>query len=308
MSNKHVLVSVAATVLGVLALGACGQAATAGAPVGIAVAAAAQREEPASVSLNAAEIDGLGTILTDQDGMTLYRFDRDSADPPTSNCDGECTVEWLPVLADAEDVVVAGFDRSVVGSIVRVDGDSQVTVGGWPLYRYAKDSKPGDTTGNGVGDVWFAVGPEGARAGGEPVKPSSLVGRELPNFGVALTDQDGFTLYLFTKDSKDPSVSTCYGECAKTWPPVLVENGEPELAGVDPALVGSVDREDGGAQLTVGGWPVYRYSKDSAPGQTNGHGVGGTWFVIEPAGCKSLAPVQEQAPDADAEPESGTGY
>ncbi|WP_424892814.1 hypothetical protein [Streptomyces sp. XH2] len=98
----------------------------------------------------------------------------------------------------------------------------------------------------------------------------------------------GFTLYRFDKDSANPSKSTCNGACATTWPPVLVApGGKVFLDGVDKAKVGVVKRDDGTRQVTVGGWPVYRFSKDTEPGQTNGQGVGGTWFGVTPDGKKA---------------------
>ncbi|WP_367140806.1 MULTISPECIES: hypothetical protein [Streptomyces] len=98
----------------------------------------------------------------------------------------------------------------------------------------------------------------------------------------------GFTLYRFDKDSANPSKSACNGECATTWPPVLVApGGRIFLDGVDKSKVGVVKRDDGTRQVTVGGWPVYRFSKDTKPGQTNGQGVGGTWFGVTPDGKKA---------------------
>ncbi|MCF3106169.1 hypothetical protein IPZ58_32045 [Streptomyces roseoverticillatus] len=98
----------------------------------------------------------------------------------------------------------------------------------------------------------------------------------------------GFTLYRFDKDSANPSKSTCNGECATTWPPVLVApGGKVFLDGVDKSKVGVVKRDDGTRQVTVGGWPVYRFSKDTKPGQANGQGVGGTWFGVTPDGKKA---------------------
>ncbi|WP_081617699.1 hypothetical protein [Amycolatopsis methanolica] len=51
-------------------------------------------------------------------------------------------------------------------------------------------------------------------------------------------------------------------------------------------LAGVLVRPDGVRQLTLGGWPLYRYVNDTAPGQVNGQGVDGTWFVIAPSGVK----------------------
>ena len=203
--------------------------------MGITIVAAQQQEDP-PVTLNAVEVDGLGPVLTDQDGMTLYRFNRDTADPSASNCDSDCTAAWPPVLGNAENVVVAGLDRQPRRVDHPVDGDSQITVAGWPLYRFVKDKKPGDVRGQGVGDAWYTLTPEGKRAGEVPVK---LVGKQLPTFGAALTDQDGFTLYLFTKDSKNPSVPTCYDECAKV---CAAGAGRGRRAAAQPGSTQAIDR------------------------------------------------------------------
>ncbi|GAB3441460.1 hypothetical protein [Actinophytocola sediminis] len=145
-------------------LAACGQTTGGSAePVRIAAVRQAPPPAPATVSLNAARIDGLGAVLTDQDGMTLYRFDQDSADPPTSECDASCTVTWQPLVA-AGDLVVAGLDRELAATMPRVDGDRQVTINGWPLYRFTGDRQPGDTLGHGVAGTWHAATPTGAKA------------------------------------------------------------------------------------------------------------------------------------------------
>lgn len=102
----------------------------------------------------------------------------------------------------------------------------------------------------------------------------------------------GFTLYRFDKDTARPSRSTCAGACATTWPPVLVDpGGKIFVDGVKPSDVGVIKRADGTRQVTIGGWPVYRFSKDTKPGDTNGQGVGGTWFGVTPDGRKSGQPA-----------------
>ncbi|MGW5735231.1 MULTISPECIES: hypothetical protein [Streptomyces] len=119
----------------------------------------------------------------------------------------------------------------------------------------------------------------------------------------------GFTLYRFDKDTASPSKSTCNDACATTWPPVLVDKGSKIFVdGVNASDVGVVRRDDGTRQVTVGGWPVYRFSKDLKPGDTNGQGVGGTWFGVRPDGQKAGAPAEDEpaeAPDqAQAAPAS----
>jgi Secreted repeat of unknown function len=87
-------------------------------------------------------------------------------------------------------------------------------------------------------------------------------------------------------------VSNCSGSCAVTWPPVLVQRGSRIFVdGVPASQIGIVTRSDGTLQVTIGGWPVYRFSKDTAPGQTNGEGVGGIWFAVNPHGGKVLPPA-----------------
>jgi predicted lipoprotein with Yx(FWY)xxD motif len=125
------------------------------------------------------------------------------------------------------------------------------------------------------------------------------------SLGTVVT-MDGYTLYRFSKDTTNPSRSTCNAQCAKTWPPVLGD-GQPTLTGVPADKVGTIGRPDGTQQLTLDGWPLYRYAKDTKPGQTAGEGVGGTWRAIgvngKPAADSAPAapaPAPKQAPVAPA--------
>ncbi|MFE7073675.1 hypothetical protein ACFU96_26670 [Streptomyces sp. NPDC057620] len=124
-----------------------------------------------------------------------------------------------------------------------------------------------------------------------PPKWVQLAAVRSPALGTHLININQATLYRFDKDSAEPSTSTCAGECAVTWPPVtIVEGGSVYLAGVEEKQVGAIRRDDGSVQLTVGGWPVYRYSGDGKAGDANGQGVGGTWFAVGPTGQKSVSP------------------
>ncbi len=114
------------------------------------------------------------------------------------------------------------------------------------------------------------------------------------SLGTVVT-MDGYTLYRFGKDTSDPSRSTCNAECAKAWPPVLGD-GQPKLTGVPADKIGTIGRADGSQQLTLNGWPLYRYAKDTKPGETAGEGVGGTWHAIGVNG----KPATESAPAAPA--------
>ncbi|MCL7429402.1 hypothetical protein [Streptomyces sp. YS415] len=102
-----------------------------------------------------------------------------------------------------------------------------------------------------------------------------------PKLGPILTDEAGFTLYRNSEDTAQPPSSSCEGKCATLWPPVPAK-GASLPPGIDSALMGSLKRADGVEQLTLAGVPVYRYAKDTAPGQVKGHGVGGIWFATPP--------------------------
>jgi predicted lipoprotein with Yx(FWY)xxD motif len=100
---------------------------------------------------------GLGDILVDADGRTLYAFTKDKGDQ--SACSGECASSW-PALTGAA-TAGTGVQAGLLSTAVQANGDNQVTYGGRPLYYFAGDAKPGDTNGQGVGSVWFAVGADG---------------------------------------------------------------------------------------------------------------------------------------------------
>ncbi len=100
-----------------------------------------------------------------------------------------------------------------------------------------------------------------------------------PQYGAILVDGKGRTLYLRTSDA--PRVSTCYGACAQSWPAAVPYGRKPSvLPGIDPTKLNSVVRTDGMRQVTFNDWPLYYYAGDTAPGQTNGQGFGGIWYVV----------------------------
>ena len=95
---------------------------------------------------------GTATVLTDAKGMTLYIFVRD--EPGKSNCTGGCAGAWPPLRVDAGVAPAENFSI-----IVRIDGTKQWAYKDKPLYLWARDEKPGDTMGEGVGDVWLVARP-----------------------------------------------------------------------------------------------------------------------------------------------------
>ena len=103
-------------------------------------------------------------------------------------------------------------------------------------------------------------------------------------YGKAIFDGRGRVLYLFGRDRGRKS--TCYGSCAKAWPPFLIKGTPKAAAGVRGGLIGTTKRKDGRVQVTYGGHPLYYYEGDGK-GQVRCQGVntsGGIWLVVSPAG------------------------
>lgn len=104
----------------------------------------------------------MGNVVTDAKNWILYRFDKDSASPPTSNCVGKCAEIWPPVLTDGNPEL-DGIDRDLVGTLTRPDGSTQLTIDGWAVYRYIGDVKAGQWRGQFVGGTWWVIAPDGKR-------------------------------------------------------------------------------------------------------------------------------------------------
>lgn len=166
-------------------------------------------------------------------------------------------------------------------------------------------------TVNGQADPAGAAVPVNADVSASPSPAASPVGialttlaaASIPKMGAVVTDEKGWVLYRFDKDAANPSASTCEGKCAEVWPPMLSET-TPTLQGISPDKVGMARRADGGMQVTLGGWPLYRYIGDAAPGQWKGQGVNGTWYVAAPDGSKNITCVPSGTPTAVAPPTS----
>lgn len=149
-----------------------------------------------------------------------------------------------------------------------------------------------DEAGAGEVDEADADEAAGTDAGGDGVGLEVADGEP----GTHLVDGEGVTVYLFTPD-EGGGESTCTGGCAETWPPVPApaEAGD----GVDEALVGTTTREDGSAQLTYDGWPLYYFNGDEQPGDVAGQGINDVWFVVGPDGEQIEG---EMGGDTDSDP------
>jgi predicted lipoprotein with Yx(FWY)xxD motif len=115
--------------------------------------------------LSDAQSPALGTIVVNGKGLTVYRFDADTTKPSVSNCTGACARLWPPVKFTKK-LKLKGIPRSAIGNIMTRDGICQATINGRPAYTYAKDTAPGQINGQGIGGKWFAMAPDGTKAGG----------------------------------------------------------------------------------------------------------------------------------------------
>ncbi|MFE9453885.1 hypothetical protein [Streptomyces sp. NPDC006739] len=122
----------------------------------------ASRHRATTTSLKAEAVNGVGSVVTDDHGMTLYRYDKDQSHPSKWTCAGACTKTWMPVIVHGP-LQTAGVDRSLLGTVHR-KGRKQLTLAGWPLYRYMGDTAAGQANGEGKDGQWYAVTPSGGKS------------------------------------------------------------------------------------------------------------------------------------------------
>ena len=164
--NTYVRLTAAAAVIPLVALtvaacgGGGGSAATGG-------PAAPKTTSGAAATVGAGKT-GLGNILVDSKGDTVYLFRADNG--TKSTCYGACAVAWPPLVAN-KPTAGKGLNASLIGTTTRTDGKSQVTYNGHPLYLYAGDQNPGQTTGqalNQLGALWYVLSPTGNQITRQP--------------------------------------------------------------------------------------------------------------------------------------------
>jgi predicted lipoprotein with Yx(FWY)xxD motif len=164
ISSKPFALPTTAAVVGltVVALASCGGGNNNNKPIASAPPKTASGR-PATLGV---ENSSLGKILDNGQGRTLYVFQGDTG--TKSNCSGACATNWPP-LTSANPTVGKGASASMIGTTKRSDGKTQVTYNGHPLYTFAGDSAPGDTSGQGVnafGALWYALSPAGQQVTG----------------------------------------------------------------------------------------------------------------------------------------------
>jgi len=121
----------------------------------------------ASVTLRAASVPGLGTVLVNGNGRTLYILAPEKGGKVTCTSAGGCTTVWPPAVLPSgmsQGIAGSGVQVPLLGTVTSPAGDVRLTYGGWPLYTFTGDSGPGTATGQGVKDsfgLWWVLSPSG---------------------------------------------------------------------------------------------------------------------------------------------------
>lgn len=155
-------------------------------------------------------------------------------------------------------------------------------------------------TGAGEGTATTAGGAPSTAGGGAN---ATLKAESVSGLGMVLVDSRGFTLYRLTGETT--SNFLCTGSCVAAWPP-LKASGSPAGGSGATGTVATVQRPDGITQVTYDGVPLYTFSGDSGPAQSNGEGVQGVWFAVTPAG--QSAKGGSSSGSGGASPSGGYGY
>jgi predicted lipoprotein with Yx(FWY)xxD motif len=170
--KKQLFTFGALALIAVLACAGCGDSSSSGGAYG----SSDESTEPTSnedsggsavAIVSATTVGGLGKVIVDSKGFTLYDFHKDKGGK--SACYGACAKVWPPLLTEGKPQVGEGAMASKLGTTKRKDGSQQVTYAGWPLYTYEADEKPGEANGNDIdsfGAEWYALQPSGEEAEG----------------------------------------------------------------------------------------------------------------------------------------------
>jgi uncharacterized surface protein with fasciclin (FAS1) repeats len=244
-----------------------------------------------SADVQLTESADYGSILTDNDGNTLYFFTKDA--DGNSLCTDGCLNNW-PVFYAGYISVGEGLDISDFASIDRGDGTMQTTYKGWPLYYFAGDNASGETNGEGAGNKWYVAKPDYTimlvddqltGLDGVNYKSDYTPGDEIVQY---FTDDKGNTLYIFINDFKDDNNFTSEDFSNNGIWPIYEEDGIIIPSTLNKADFGTTD-VFGKNQMTYKGWPLYFFGQDMNRGENKGVSVPvpGVWPVAQ----ESLQPA-----------------
>ena len=173
--KKTLPILAALALIGVLAMAGCGSASNSsssssggayggGKETTSKPAASTTASTGAPITVGTAK--GVGKVLVDSNGLTLYYFQKDQNGEST--CYGACEQGWPPLTTEGAPQAGEGAMASKLGTTKRKDGTVQVTYNNWPLYTFAEDKKPGEdhgTDSKAFGASWYPLHPNGEKAG-----------------------------------------------------------------------------------------------------------------------------------------------
>jgi predicted lipoprotein with Yx(FWY)xxD motif len=118
----------------------------------------------APVSVQTERVSGIGSVLANGTGLTLYYNTKEKGGKIW--CTGACTSTWPPVVVSGGVPQATDGIKGSFATISRPDGGTQLTFDGWPLYTFSGDSSAGTAAGQGIENIWFAMGATGLRSSG----------------------------------------------------------------------------------------------------------------------------------------------
>jgi predicted lipoprotein with Yx(FWY)xxD motif len=139
----------------------------AGSTAGSTAATSGSSASNASVTVSAARLPGLGSVLVNGNGRTLYVLASEKGGKVTCTASGGCTTVWPPAVLPsgmAQGIAGSGVQASLLGTVTAAAGDVRLTYGGWPLYTFEGDAGSGTAKGQGVKDsfgLWWVLSPSG---------------------------------------------------------------------------------------------------------------------------------------------------
>lgn len=152
----------------------------------------------------------------------------------------------------------------------------------------------GATTGPTTAPATVAPATDPPMSAPPTAAPAASITLELATdatLGAYVVGEGGMSLYIFTPDARAPGKSTCNGDCATAWPPLTVDAVTDVAAGTGvTGTLGTVTRDDGALQVTLGGWPLYYFAGDKAAGDVAGQGLNDVWYLAGPDGKGIGAP------------------
>lgn len=181
------------------------------------------------------------------------------------------TTYFRGLLAVAAVATLAACSGSSGGSGYGGGGSNQGASA--PVSANAQDNG----MGYGSGSSAAAKGGSAAAASGDGLMTAGT------SLGTIVVDGKGMTAYVYDKDTKGATQSACTGVCQPLWPAIESSSTTPTVKGVT-GTVGTITGVDGKPQVTLNGWPLYTFTGDPKPGDTNGQGYENEWSVIFPDG------------------------